>query len=69
MTKEEIKEIDCFCTTEIICPYCGHEHSNSWEFLTDGDLKGFACDNCDKEFCIEVEHETTYTSSKKESND
>ena len=29
------KEIDCFCTNEIVCPYCGNEFRDSWEYKND----------------------------------
>ena len=25
------------CTSEIVCPYCGHEISDSWELTCDDD--------------------------------
>lgn len=45
--KNEIKEIDHELTDEIVCPYCGHEFSDSYEF--EGEDK-IICYECNKEF-------------------
>ncbi len=38
-------------TPEIICPYCGHEHGDSWEYGGGGeDTDTAICDECDREF-------------------
>lgn len=46
-------------TNEIVCPYCGEEHGDSWERNDEGmDI----CQNCGKEFAysriITVEYST-----------
>ena len=61
--KKEVLERDYEYTSEIVCPYCEYEHSDSWEVQ---DSQDFKCEECGKEFYVEIEHSTTYTSSKKE---
>ena len=60
------KEIDCRDTEEIVCPYCGREHSGSWEII---DVRNCSqeiveCANCKKKFLVEAEYHTVYFSSK-----
>ena len=44
----EIKHKD---TKEIICPYCGYEFSDSWDYSSDlEDIGLIDCENCDKSF-------------------
>jgi hypothetical protein len=38
---------DTNCNEEVTCPYCGHVHSDSWEF---GDQGTINCNFCEKEF-------------------
>jgi transcription elongation factor Elf1 len=49
-------------TDEVICPHCGHEYSDSWEF--DGDTGNIECCECEKEFGYERNIEITYSTSK-----
>lgn len=50
-------------TTEIVCPYCAHEFSDSYELIdSDGDEVG--CDNCDKLFTLSVDHGVTYSTKR-----
>lgn len=46
---------------EIICPYCGHRDSNSWEY-DEGDYM-LHCENCEKEFYVNAEVEILYSTS------
>jgi hypothetical protein len=85
-TKEETEEIkkivsvpvwektrfNTYHTDEIICPYCGHEHSScsalEWgENMWDGDVADFECDNpeCEKEFEVCIHDRRTYTAEIK----
>lgn len=42
------KDIDTSMTDEITCPYCGHEHIDSWEYRNDeGSMQ---CGECSKYF-------------------
>lgn len=60
------KEIDCFCTKEIVCPHCGYEFSDSYEVFRDGDewVEGLECEECGKEFNVGVEYTVDYSSYK-----
>ena len=53
---------------EIVCPYCGYIHTDSWEWNDHGFDKDIEaeCDNCEKEFTFIIECEITYSSYKKE---
>ena len=53
-------KIDCMFTEEIVCPNCGHEFSDSWEY-EDSDSEMY-CESCEKEFTYERHVEVTYTS-------
>ena len=52
------KEIDHEYTDEIVCPYCGHEFSESYEFS--GDSGEEECYECGKEFEYHRHIEVTY---------
>jgi len=55
-------------TREIVCPYCGEEQGDSWEYCTDtrpGDVFDIQCGKCEKEFSALYEVETTFTSYPK----
>ena len=54
--------IDHILTSEVVCPYCGHVHSDSWE-LPDYD-DSFECYECGKKFYYGREVEVTYSSHK-----
>lgn len=59
-----MKYFDHNATNEVICPYCGYEFSDSWEFKEEwGELK---CDECNKTFKYERFTEATYFTEKKE---
>lgn len=56
MSKEEI---DCEFNKEIVCPYCGYEHGDSWEFKeNNGEM---VCDGCEKKFNWKRDIEVTYS--------
>jgi DNA-directed RNA polymerase subunit RPC12/RpoP len=62
------KEIDCQYTDEIICPYCGYEFGDSWEYMRSVESKfEVQCGdhhNCGKEFIVYPVMEITYCSEK-----
>lgn len=58
----EKTEIDHTYTEEVVCPYCGYQHFDSWE-MTTGDMD---CESCDKEFHMERNVKTTYCTSQNE---
>lgn len=60
------KEIDCDFTKEIVCPHCGYEHQDSWEWGPDTgeyDSEG-ECGECGKAFIWSRYIETTYNTRK-----
>lgn len=46
--KKTIKEIEHEYTDELVCPYCGYEKTDSWEYHEDEG--GVDCDECDKSY-------------------
>ena len=63
-----MEDIDSYLTDEIICPYCGHEFSDSYEYFRDGDYSGdIQClnEDCKKEFFCEPCYDVHYISTKK----
>lgn len=53
--------IDHTLTTYPVCPYCGHNHAGSWEGFESG---VYECEECEKEFNVEVVVEVNFTTSK-----
>lgn len=61
------KEIDHEFTESIVCPHCGHSHSESWEYFRDDQYaQTINCIECDKPFSCEMEVDVTYITAKKE---
>jgi uncharacterized Zn-finger protein len=58
-----MEEIDHEYTDEIICPYCGEDVMDSWEYSDSGDIQ---CGKCRKEFTYEREVTVTYSTQKSE---
>ena len=54
-----IEENDCTNTELIVCPFCGHEHIDSWEQEESGN---FECEECENVFYVSVQIEVSYTS-------
>lgn len=57
-------ENEQYGTSEIVCPWCGYEHSDSWECADSDDE--FECAECGKPFSYTREVEVTYTSKRRE---
>ena len=59
---DQAEPIDCEHTSEIVCPYCGHEESDSWE-ANGGDEGDFEhdCNNCGKRLFCSRHIEVTYS--------
>ncbi len=55
------QEIDHEFTDEVVCPYCGQEESDSWEFSDSGSQK---CSGCDKEFIFTRNVSVSYSTEK-----
>jgi len=60
----EMKHIDCQFTREVVCPYCGYEHGDSWE-IDQNDFE-MECEECGMRFKGYREIEVTYSSEKKQ---
>jgi uncharacterized Zn-finger protein len=55
-------EIDHHVTSEIVCPYCGHVHTDSWERGDDdGEIE---CYECEREFRYSRYIDVTYNTEK-----
>jgi uncharacterized Zn-finger protein len=53
--------IDHEYTDEIVCPYCGAEFSDSWEFKDDDSPE---CEECGKKFISRRDISVSYTTKK-----
>ena len=51
-------------TNEVVCPFCGYEFSDSWEFGGDEDIGLINCESCEKEFYATRNVEITYSTQK-----
>jgi len=56
------KEINHKYTDEVVCPYCGYEHSDCWEFSDFNDE--FECSGCKELFVMQRNVEITYSTKK-----
>ena len=63
------QEIDHEYTDEIVCPYCGHEFSDSWESLYGIEEAELECWECERPFKAYREVEVTYTTYKIEDSE
>lgn len=54
-------EIDHEYTALIVCPHCGHEQRDSWEWSDEGEDE---CEVCEKPFTFERIVETYYSTRK-----
>lgn len=59
--EDDEDEIDHSFTEEVVCPWCGYEHGDSWELQDSGKMK---CPECDKEFKYDRDIEVTYWTEK-----
>ena len=55
--------IDCFHKRYAVCPWCGYEDEDSWEY-EEGETEA-ECPNCGKEFTVIAEIEMNYTTKPK----
>ncbi len=61
-----MSDIEHEYTGEVVCPYCGYEHGDSWEYGMehDGDSTEIECCDCDKKFNATLSVEYNYSTSK-----
>lgn len=59
-------EIECHGTDEVVCPFCGYEFSDSWDFNFQGNEMEIECGNeaCEKTFLCSPYYAVTYYSDK-----
>jgi uncharacterized Zn-finger protein len=58
-----MKRLKHECTDEIVCPYCGYEFEDSYEFGNEEDLGLIECD-CGEEFYATMSIEVTYSTKE-----
>ena len=59
------EEFDTDYKDDIVCPYCGYEFTDSWEFNDTQDEQHVECCECGKEFFLYVNISVDYTTRKK----
>lgn len=59
---EEVEDFDTLSMTDLMCPYCGHVETDSWE-TPDNCTEG-SCDSCGKDYKIEQEFSRTFSTYK-----
>ena len=52
-------EIDHEYTDEVVCPHCGFECGDSWEFPDEDDRE---CDECGKQYAFFRDYKISYVS-------
>ena len=58
-------EIDHRYTDEVVCPYCGYKHHNSYEYFGDSDDDtNLECVECGKEFIASRNVTVDYSTRK-----
>ena len=55
-------EYDHTSTDEVVCPYCGYIHMDSFDFPDS--FEDYACDNCGEKFDMQREYTVEYTTYK-----
>lgn len=63
------EDIDCDYTKEVVCPYCGNEQSDSWEYGYDEEEHEVDCDHCERSFMMYVNTSVSYSSKRKDCKD
>lgn len=69
--EKERDELDTWHENKIICPYCGYEFEESWEYETGGEieLEETECYDCEKTFHLSIEYDVQYTTTRLEENE
>ena len=49
-----------FSDTYVVCPWCGHEHGDAWEWASK--RTETRCDRCDNMFTVDPDYSVTYHS-------
>lgn len=61
METPDFKYLNYLNNSEIKCPHCDHEFTDSWEHEESGMIE---CESCGEEFHVEVNVSVSYTTSK-----
>ena len=59
------KEFDTEFRDDIVCPYCGYEFTDSWEYNDTQDEQKVDCHDCGKEFLLYMHVTIDYSTYKK----
>ena len=62
MSDKMNKEIEHKYTDEIVCPFCGYEHGDSWERRDDEGI--IECDGCKKPFLFSRDVSVSYSTEQ-----
>ena len=62
---EESRPIDTDYTKEIVCPCCGYEFGDSWEYNEGGSSQEIECVECGEGFLLDIDFDVTYSTRKK----
>ena len=61
-----MNDFELMYNSEIVCPYCGEEETDSWEWFIDNDNDGareeVECGRCGKKFNVQMNYDITYHS-------
>jgi transposase len=57
------KKLEYKYTDNVVCPYCGYVHEDSWEYGQDGG--NMECSECGKTFDWECHIQVSYSTSRK----
>lgn len=65
-----VDEFDCWREDQIVCPWCGHRHSDSWEWIPpDSECTELDCEECEKPIQLTIEREVLYTTKRGDAAD
>jgi hypothetical protein len=63
-----VDEYDCMLEAEIVCPWCGHRHSDSYEYIPDNwsECTELDCEECEQTIELTVVRDVRYTTKRKQ---
>jgi transcription elongation factor Elf1 len=59
---------ECYSRVGPTCPYCGHTETPDDAFYYDEDTTELECGECGQTYDVQVYHSTSWTSSKRETD-
>lgn len=59
-------DIDHEYTDEVVCPHCGHQHRDSYEFFGSGEeySEGVQCHRCERLFDASMQIKVSYSTRR-----